>query len=138
MLMHAIDTSLALRRVAGGRLRATEPYLRDFARLASARGETHVRSQTAVDWAGPAHPEPERHRRLRTVLHFARCIRTEDPRHALPPEHVVCGHHRRPTPYIVTDDERERVCVPTRRLRPARSLRPQTYSTLCTLLAVTG
>jgi integrase/recombinase XerD len=94
MLMHAIDTYLALRRVAGFRLRATEHYLRYFARFASARGETHVRSQTAVDWAGQAHTETERHRRLRTVLHFARFMRTEDPGHELPPEHVFCGSHR--------------------------------------------
>ena len=56
MLMQAIDTYLALRRAAGFRLRATERYLRYFARFASARGETHVRSQTAVDWAGKRAP----------------------------------------------------------------------------------
>ncbi len=138
MLMHAIDTYLALRRVAGFRLRATEQYLRYFVRFASARGETHVRSQTAVEWAGQARTEAERHRRLRTVTHFARFMRTEDPGHELPPEHVFCGNHRRPTPYIFTDDELERVFVHTRCLKPLRSLRPHTYSTLFTLLAVTG
>src|SRR6266516_2013947 len=98
MLMHAIDTYLALRRAAGFRLRATEHYLR----------------------------------------YFARFMRTEDPGHELPPEQVFCGNHRRPTPYIFTDDELERVLVHTRRLKPSRSLRPHTYSTLFTLLAVTG
>lgn len=138
MLMQAIDTYLALRRAAGFRLRSTERYLRYFAHFASARGETHVRSQTAVDWAGQARTEAERHRRLRTVAHFAHFMRVEEPRHELPPEGVFCGYHRRPKPYIFTDNELQRLLAHTRRLRPSGSLRPQTYSTLFTLLAVTG
>jgi integrase/recombinase XerD len=138
MLMQAIDTYLALRRTAGFRLRSTERYLRYFARFASARGETYVQSQTAVDWAGQARTEAERHRRLRTVTHFARFMRIEEPRHELPLEGVFRGNHQRPTPYIFTDDELQRLLAHTQRLRPAGSLRPHTYSTLFTLLAVTG
>ena len=138
MLMQAIDTYLALRRAAGFRLRSTERYLRYFACFARARGETYVRSQTAVDWAGQARTEAERHRRLRTVAHFARFIRIEDSRHELPPEGVFRGNSQRPTPYIFTDDELRRLFAYTRCLRPSASLRPHTYSTLFTLLAVTG
>lgn len=138
MLMQAIDTYLALRRAAGFRLRSTERYLRYFTRFASARGESHVRGQTAVEWAGQARTEAERYRRLRTVTHFARFMRIEDPRHELPPEGVFRGNHQRPTPYLVTDDELQRLLAYTRCLRPAGSLRPHTYSTLFTLLAVTG
>ena len=123
MLMQAIDPYLALRRAAGFRLRSTERYLRYFARFASARGESHVHGQTAVDWAGQARTEAERHRRLRMVTHFARFMRIEDPRHELPPEGVFRGNHQRPTPYIFTDDELQRLFAHTRGLRPVGSLR---------------
>jgi integrase len=65
-------------------------------------------------------------------------MQLEDPRHELPPEGVFRGNYQRPTPYIFTDDELQRLLAHTQRLRPAGSLRPHTYSTLFTLLAVTG
>ena len=51
MLMQAVDTYLAMRRAVGFALDHTEGYLRNFARFALARGDTHIVVTTAVDWA---------------------------------------------------------------------------------------
>ncbi len=138
MLIQAVDTYLAVRRAAGFKLRSPEQYLRYFVRFASTHGDTHVRVKTAIDWAALARTEAERHRRLRTLVHFARFMRAEDQRHEIPPDYVFCGQHLRPSPYIFTDDELRRLLVQASRLSPSGSLRPHTYSTLFTLLAVTG
>ena len=138
MLTQAVDDYLAVRRAADFKLKTTEQCLRYFVRFARARGDTHVRGTSAIDWAAEAGTEVERHRRYQCVLQFARFIRAEDPCHELPPEHVFCGYLPRPTPYIFTDDELRRLISAAAHLGPPGSLRPRTYKTLFTLLAVTG
>ena len=138
MLMQAVDTYLAIRRAVGFALDHTEGYLRSFAQFATARGHTHVVATTAVDWASRTTSEAQRHHRLQTVRRFARFIAAEDPRHEIPPEGLFCGRRQRPIPYIFSDDEIQQLLGVARRLGPPGSLRPQTYSTLFGLLAVTG
>jgi integrase len=138
MLMAAVDTYLAVRRAAGFQLKPIEVYLRSFARFGAARGETHVVAQTAMDWATTAASEAQRHNRLMTVLRFARFMHAEDRRHELPPAGVFRGRRQRPTPYIFSAEEIQRVVTCARRLGPPGSLRPYTYSTLFGLLAATG
>jgi integrase len=136
--MQAVDKYLAVRRAAGFKLKTTERYLRYFVGFACTRGDTHVRGTSAIDWAAQADTEVERHRRYQCVLQFARFIHVEEPRHEIPPEHVFCGYRPRPTPYLFTDDELQRLIGAATRLGPPGSLRPHTYKTLLTLLAVTG
>ena len=138
MLMHAVDTSLAIRRAADFKLDAVEGYLRNFAQFATAQGDTHVATRTAIAWAAQAASEPQRHNRLNVVVRFARFSHAEDPRHDIPPERVFCGQRHRPTPYIFSEQDIQALVTHTARLGPSGSLRPQTYSTLVALLAVTG
>lgn len=138
MLMPAVDRYLAVRRAAGFQLTPIEYYLRDFARFATARGETHVVGQTAVDWATTAASEAQRHNRLTTIIRFAHFMHAEDSLHEIPPEDVFWGRRQRPTPYIFSDEEIQRLVIYARQLGPPDTLRPQTYSTLFGLLAVTG
>ena len=123
MLMQAVDIYLAVRRAVGFALDHTEGYLRHFARFATARGDTH---------------EAQRHNRLQTVRRFARFMAAEDPRHEMPPAGLFCGRRQRPMPYIFSDNEIKQLLSAASRLGPPGSLRPQTYSTLFGLLAVTG
>ena len=51
MLMHAVDSYLAIRRAAGFALIPIEGLLRHFARFATACGDTHVVATTAITWA---------------------------------------------------------------------------------------
>lgn len=138
MLMPAVDLYLAVRRAAGFALVPIEGHLRQFARFATARGDTHVRAITAIDWATLAPSEAQRHYRLQTVVRLARFMAAEDPRHEIPPAHVFRGSRPRPTPYIFSDEEIRQLLVYAGRLGPPASLRPQTYRTLFGLLAVTG
>ena len=105
MLMHAIDTYLAIRRAMGFALDHTEGYLRNCARFALARGDTHIVTATAVAWASRTTSEAQRHNRLQTVIRFARFMAAEDSRHAIPPEGLFWGRRQRPMPYIFSDDE---------------------------------
>jgi integrase len=136
--MQAVDTYLAMRRAVGFALDHTEGYLRNFARFATARGDTHIVVTTAVDWASRTTSEAQRHNRLQTVIRFARFMTAEDSRHEIPPEGLFWGRRQRPMPYIFSENEIEQLLSAARRLGPPGSLRPQTYSTLFGLLAVTG
>ena len=138
MLMRAVDTYLAVRRTAGFELRAVETYLRSFARFAAERGDTHVISQTAIDWATVTSTEAQRHHRLMVVRRFARFMCAENPRHEIPPKDIFYGYRQRPTPYIFSDEEIQCLVGKAGELRPVSSLRPHTYHTLFGLLAATG
>ena len=138
MLITAVETYLAVRRAVGFQLKPAESYLRSFARFATACGQTHVVTQTVIDWATTAASEAQRHNRLMAVLRFARFLHAEDPRHELPPEHLFCGRRQRPIPYTFGGDEIQHLIACARQLGPPGSLRPSTYSTLFGLLAATG
>lgn len=137
-MLSAMLAYLALRRAAGFQLQVVEALLRSFVRFAAARGEAHARAQSAVDWAGLAPSPAQRQRRLEVVTLFARHVRVEDPRHELPPAHLF-GRTRPPYhPVLLTPAQVRRLLEGAARLGPAGSLRPWTYCTLFSLLAVTG
>jgi len=138
MLNRAIDSYLDIRRVAGFELKVDEGLLRDFARSAVGRGESHVRQQTAIDWAAHAPTATQRERRLGVVRIFAEHARAEDPEHELIPKQVFAGKRKRRFPYIFSPAELRQFLDATSGLRPKSSLRPQTYYTLFGLLAATG
>jgi len=138
MLRQSIDAYLALRRAVGFRLKTEEHLLHDFARWASDRRETHVRTQTATEWAATARSTWQRERRLRAVAGFARHARAEDPRHEVPPIFVFGRRHVRPRPHIYSPDELGRLLDAARRLPAIWPLRPQVFTTLFGLLASTG
>ena len=138
MLIEAVESYLAVRRRAGFGLNHAEGVLRRFAQFASARGETHVRAGTAVDWARLAPSPRERGRRLSIVTHFARHARAENAQHEIPPS-LSFGHHPdRRVPYLFSPTDIRRLLEATSRLGPPGSLRPLTYRTLFGLLWSTG
>jgi integrase/recombinase XerD len=138
MLTGAIDSYLAVRRAAGFQLRVPEVLLRGFAAFAVAHGERHVTVKRAIEWAAQAPSAHQRCRRLDVVRLFARHARAEDPRHELPPDQVFL--RRRPPflPFVFTPDQLRQLLLATAELTPTGSLRPLTYCTLWSLLAVTG
>jgi integrase len=138
MLTLAIDSYLALRRACGFSLTVPGGLLHGFARFATDRSETHVRCQTAIEWAAQAPSPAQRERRLGVVRQFAAHVRAEDPLHERIPWHVFAHDRRRPLPYLFSDHEVQQLLAATTRLRPRRSLRPLTYYTLFGLVACTG
>ena len=138
MLTPTIDAYLAIRRSAGFGLRVTEGFLRNYARFATERGETHVREQTALEWAALAPSASQRGRRLEALRIFARHARAEDAQHEVPRQNVFPRQRLLYRPFIFTEAEIRQLLEQAARLPPADSLRPWTYCTLFSLLTVTG
>jgi integrase/recombinase XerD len=138
MLKDAVDTYLAVRRAGGFKLQDDELYLNSFVRFATARGDTHVVTKTAIAWARQSRSEPQRATRLKTIIRFARFSRATDRRHELPPHGVFNPQRQRPVPYLFSEQEIQTLMAHAAQLGPAGSLRPSVYSTLIGLLAATG
>ena len=137
-MLNAIETYLALRRATGFAMSTAECLLKSFAAFAAERGQTHVVSQTAIDWAALGPTVAQRDARLRAVCRFVRHVQVEDIGHKLPPANHFGARKRRRTPHIYTTDEIGRLIEAALRLRPMGRLRPYTYSTLIALLSATG
>jgi integrase/recombinase XerD len=135
-MMTAIDKYLDLRRGAGFVLSNAKYLLRSFAKFAAERRERHIRTATVIDWASRAPSSAQRQTRYHTVCQFAQHLRLEDPRHDLPPPRHFGRRKTRRVPRIYTDAEIGRMVLAATQLPGA--LRPQTYSTLISLLAATG
>lgn len=138
MLENAIDEYLAMRRAAGFELEVPEYLLRSFARFASSRKETYVRTQSVVEWASQAPSLSQRDHRLKTVLRFAHYARLEDERHDIPPKDVFGYRKKRRIPFIYSHTEILRLLKAASQLGPSGTLRPHTYQTLFALLFTTG
>lgn len=137
-MLSAVDAYLALRRRAGFAMSNAQYLLKSFAGFAAVRGESHVRVQTAIDWAALGPSVAQRDARLRAVCRFVRVMRIEDPRHEEPPAHYFGARKRRRLPHIYAAQEIGLLIAAALQLPPEHDLRPQTYATLIALLAATG
>jgi integrase len=137
-MLKAIETYLALRRATGFAMSSAECLLKSFAAFAAERGQTHVETQTAIDWAALGPSVAQRDARLKAVCRFVRHVQIEDARHVLPPANHFGARKRRRTPHIYTAEEIGRLVKAALRLGPKGSLRPLTHATLIALLSATG
>ena len=138
MLTAHVMRYVTLRQALGFTLHDASAHLRAFARFAAARGDTRVRSTTAVAWAAEARSPTARHTRLQRVVHLARFLHAEDPTHEIP----TSAHFHAPTvrslPYIYTPQEIAQLVAASGRLRHTYPLRRRVYATLFGLIAATG
>lgn len=137
MLIDSINTYLSMRRGLGFKLNTVEYYLRSYAKIARGRGENHVVSRTAIEWAAESRSANSRARRLQILVRFSKFARIEDNQHEIP-SNVYCSKWQRRTPYLFTDQEVVQLILSAQRLGPPGSLRSLTYSTLLGLMASTG
>jgi integrase len=137
-MIKAVESYLNIRRALGFKLQHDEALLNSFARYAAEQGDTHVKTSTAIAWAGKSDSEPQRANRLKTVVRFALFSKAEDPRHEIPPNNVFCRQRHRPKPYIYTEDEIMALMAETLKLKPSHTIRPHLYNTLIGMLATTG
>jgi integrase/recombinase XerD len=138
MLTQDLDRYLELRRALGHKLEAGEILLRSFVRQAQAEGESHIAAASALAWAAQTRTGHQGSRRLTVLIGLARFLHAEDPRHEIPPRSLACPIPPRPLPYIFSAEQIRSLIQAAGQLRPGRSLRPLTFSTLFGLLAVTG
>jgi len=134
----AVEAYLAVRRATGFTLSNTEYLLRSFAGFAADRKQTHIHTETAIEWAGQAASVAQRHTRYQTVCRFAQYLRVEDSRHQSPPANYFGYRKTRRVPHIYSRDEINGLIVAAMRLASSDSLLPKTYAALISLLAATG
>ena len=137
-LRQALVDYLTMRRALGYKMDKAERLLGQFTAFAEERGETHVRTETALTWATrPAGADVIwTSRRLAEVRLFARHLRTLDPRTEVPPADLLPARGRRATPYLYTPQEVADLMRATGHLRGSHV--QATYRTLIGLLAATG
>ena len=138
MLTRLVDSYLELRRSTGFRMKVQEYLLHNFASFAAERGDTYIRTRTAVEWAAQAPSEGQRANRLGMLRVFARFARAEDAGHEVPAERVFSARRVRYRPFILSPDQLHELLTCASKLPPAGSIRPWTFTTLFSLLAVTG
>lgn len=137
-MINAVEAYLAVRRAAGFTLSNTDYLLRSFARFATARQATYIRTATVIAWASASVSVAQRHTRYQTVCRFADFARLEEPRHELPPPNHFGYRKTRRIPHIYSRGEIDRLLLAATHLPPPDSLRAHTYATLISLLAATG
>lgn len=137
-MMAAVDSYLAVRRVAGFALTDAEYLLRSFAGFAFDQQQTHIRTATAIDWAVLATSVAQRHKRYQTICRFAQYLRVEDPQHEVPPANHFAYRKTRCVPRIYSSNEIAELVLAATRLPSSDSLLPRTYAALISLLAATG
>jgi integrase len=136
-MLTTIETYLTLRRTTGFAMQNAEYLLKSFATFAAERGQTHVHTHAAIDWAALGPSVAQRDARLKAICRFVRHVRVEDDRHELPPAKHFGARKRRRSPHIYSAAEIDRLIEAALQLRP-EGLRAQTYATLIALLAATG
>jgi integrase len=137
-MLTTIEAYLTLRRATGFAMSNAEYLLKSFAAFAARRGQTHVHTQTAIDWATLGPSVAQRDARLKAVCRFVRHVRVDDARHELPPANHFGARKRRRPPHIYSAQEIDHLIEAALRLRPKGGLRPLTYATLIALLSATG
>ena len=138
MLAEHVERFLSLRRALGFKLKGVARNLRAYASFSAARGDTHIRTTTALAWAAEASSPLVRYIRLRDVVRFARFLHAEAPAHEVPPLTPCRRPYVRKPPYIYTPDEIVRLIEASHQLRPSYPLRRKAYSTMIGLFAATG
>jgi integrase/recombinase XerD len=137
-MLTTIEAYLTLRRATGFAMSNAEYLLKSFAAFAAGRGQTHVHTQTAIDWATLGPSVAQRDARLKAVCRFVRHVRVDDARHELPPANHFGARKTRRPPHIYSAQEIDHLIEAALRLRPKGGLRPLTYATLIALLSATG
>jgi hypothetical protein len=104
-MLTTIEAYLTLRRATGFAMSNAEYLLKSFAAFAAGRGQTHVHTQTAIDWATLGPSVAQRDARLKAVCRFVRHVRVDDARHELPPSNHFGARKRRRPPHIYSAQE---------------------------------
>jgi integrase len=133
-----VEEYLALRRSLGFKLEREEQLLTHFVAHSEAAGEEHLTSDLAIAWAKlPVTASPNQWaKRLGVVRRFAVYLVTLDPATEVPPSGIFPTTRHRPSPYLFSDSDIERVLAAARRLAPP--LRAATHEALFGLLAASG
>jgi len=129
---------LATRRAMGYKLQHADRRLLEFVDSVLAHGSSSITTKIALQWATKPLGASTKWfaTRLGLIRQFALYAQAFDPRTEVPPHHLICHVSRRPTPYIYSQKDIQRLLEAARRQR--HRLSAWTDRTLLGLLAVTG
>jgi integrase/recombinase XerD len=139
-LRKAVQDYLALRRALGFKLRQVEVGLLDFVSFLERKGDSHITTTRALEWATqPSHVQPAAWaQRLSFVRGFARHWRAMDPRTEIPLWGLLPYRPLRARPYLYSEEEIRRLLQAAESLASRHPLKPWTYYCLLGTLVVTG
>jgi integrase len=134
-----INSHVELQHAIGLKYITQNYLLQSFATFAQGKGDTYVRCKTVLEWAIQAQSSTQRRNRLLAIRRFAIAMHAEDKRNEIPPSDVFGRKiFKRRVYKILSDGELKCLLIATSKLKSRSALRPKTYITLFTLLAVTG
>ncbi len=119
----ALADYLAMRRALGYRLARAEKLLGQLLTCLEDRGETRLRTETALAWSTlPAGTDPSWWAsRLTVVRGFATYLHTVDSATEKPPADLLRAPARRATPYLYTDEDVVALLLERPRPKPSPS-----------------
>ncbi len=139
MIVDAVERYVASIRAAGRSFRKDARRLANYAAFAQARGDSHVNTQSVLEWARRSSSALQRRRLVLLVRRFALAMAVEDPRHEAPPADVLPRAHRvRPKPYIYSASEIAALLAVADECATIRCPVPGQYRILFGLIAATG
>ena len=137
-LHNHLDRYLELRRALGFQMRIEGRLLQDFATFLQGRTLAEpLIAQAAIDWACSRGGSEWQAKRLSIARCFLVHLRAHFPDVEVPPPGIIPSGAR-PTPYIYSEAQILALMNEAQALKPAGSLRPQTYAALIGLLASCG
>jgi integrase len=139
-LRELLQDYLTTRRALGFKLRTDGTGLLSFVAFMEQARADAITTDLALAWAKqPTSVQPARWaQRLSYVRGFARYCRAIDPRTEIPPSGLLPFPHRRPSPYLLTDDDIERLLQGALQWPAQDGLANHTLFCLFGLLSVSG
>jgi integrase len=139
-LSEALTQYIYIRRTLGAKFQEPAMTLGHFVTFLETEGADYITTNLALRWACQStHVQRATWaRRLGMVRRFASWLNAFDSRTEIPPKRILHARHRRPKPYIYTDQEIEHLMAEASYLPSTKGLRSLTHVTLIGLLATTG
>jgi integrase/recombinase XerD len=139
-LSEELDRYLTIRRNLGYGLKTDERILRRLIIFAGRQGDSHISTDLFLRWRASCTSvrSDTWARRLGIVRVFAQWLHSIDPKHEVPPQSLIPYRHRRPPPYIYSEEEIRRIVAAAGELPSVNGIRALVCSTLFGLIAVTG
>ncbi len=131
---------VAARRALGTRLKVSAQMLCRFVKFLARNKSRFVTVELALKWSQQSRGVQRATwaAKLSMVRQFARWLSAIDPRHQVPPRHLLNVRHRRSKPHIYSDEEIARLMTEAARLKSPAGMKAPTLEALIGLLAATG
>ena len=130
---------IELRRHLGYKFRDGDRIVLPFAVFADHHHDRFIHRSRVVEWASSAPSVRSAQKRLAILRNFATWLHAEDARHEVPDRHVLGRNtRRRPTPYLLTQEQIRQVMDAALLLPPVDSITPHTVRTMIGLAATAG